>query len=874
MNLTLHQFRKDVRQFRVILVVWLVMLGLDLATNLGWLDGGGAGSPPTDITGSLGVILTALQTFFLWVLFFLIPSAVVLADSPGRREGFLRTRPLSGRDLFLAKALFVVALIVLPQLVGEWLYLTISGLPAGQVWHGVGDRLLFSLPLAAIAAAFASLWRSYSQWVRGLAIAFGGTILFLLLLQWVINLAGHPNVQLPDSSVSSNSRSLAGLYVLSLASVALALWHARRAWGPLARWSGIVSSLVACLLVMAYWPWELVELKPADPVAAREAIRRSPFEVPLQQIQLNPMFGKRWDDRLDFGVNVTLQRNRAVFPSIVEWQRLQVQLVNGTGQSFPPAEPPANSAHWRAYGNNPSVDELRIWAGFLPNEVFFRMNQMAYQEDTTSLLGEFRLDPHLAWLRRPVTFKARVSGRVSRWEKAADFALNTPATVKDANGTWTFLGAHRNTPLHESDLYLKRSQAAFFTATDERETDFQIGPRDRYDFVIYNPQRQVAWLPNNFYNGYYRARARSTALCQYWLDLTMGDNYGGSNWRPVTAEELAQCRLLIFERVWLDTVPVDWQSPSLVIPEKMASLPADNAFHGENGLSRSEVLRRLAELPVPGAQSSRAEVCRYLVQAVSIMDASRNGQTPGEDVIAQLATLVPGHLDVLLEGLPAMGSPSKNAVIQAIIGGAGEAQKEAIIAALPGNPDLIEVLFKRGWLGESHGALDQLMASHQPLTLGTVQAIASFQDPGTYPRLLAEFEAHPRSDVYDVLRPLPGMEAPLAASVARVWQNHDRFVSSFMGGFQTVLSLALHTGNGEAFRFAYRLLAETNPGRNSGANQWDLAQVFRDNVKLEGIKPGDFQNNQSVLDWMRHHRAEAFVFDPVREQFILKPNQP
>jgi hypothetical protein len=804
----------------------------------------------------------------------LIPSAVVLADSPGRREGFLRTRPLSGRDLFLAKALFVVALILLPRLVEEVIYLLASGLPAGYVVHGAGDLVVLIFPIAAIAAAFASLWRSYSQWARGLAIAFGGTMGCLLLLQLGLYLAGHPDALDHTSSASGASRTLAGLYAFSLVAILLAVGHARYAWGAVGRWTGIAAAILTNLLLNAYWPWDLVKLRPADPAAAAAVVSQSPLNVSLQDMQVNSMFGKHWDDRLDFGVDITPKVNRAVFPNLIEWNPRQVQLVNGSGQSFPPFKSPGYSANLRTYGNNPPADDLRIWAGYLPKEVFFRLSSQAYFPGVTSTyLGEYLLDSHAPWLREPVTLKARLEGRVSRWEKVADFALNTPASVKEANGSWTFIAAHRDNKLHQSHLVLKRSQVAFFTATDERTTDFANGPSDRHEYVLYNPQRNVALLTDNSYYNVSSARARSTALSQYWLDLTLADNaYGANNWKPLSTEDLAQCRLLIFEKVWLGAVPVDWQSPGWVIREMMNSRTANN-FNGnnQNGLSRSEVLRRLAELPVPGPQATRAEVCRYLVQAVPIMDSSRNAQPPGEEAITQLATLVPGHLEVLLDGLPAMGSPSKSAVLEAIVCGAGESQKQQIIAAVPGNPDLIQVLFKRGWLADAQNVIHKLMDSPKPLSFEAVQAIAAYEDPATYPHLLAEFEANPSSEVYEILRTLPGLAAPLAASVGRLWDNHDRFVYPELRDMQTVLSLALRTGNREALRFVCRLLEETSPARNGGAESWGLAQLFRERVKLDGLKPGEEQNNQRVLDWMRKHRAEEFVFDPVRERFGLKP---
>jgi hypothetical protein len=368
-------------------------------------------------------------------------------------------------------------------------------------------------------------------------------------------------------------------------------------------------------------------------------------------------------------------------------------------------------------------------------------------------------------------------------------------------------------------------------------------------------------------------RAGDTALEQYWMNLHFGQNSGAS-WKEFTAEEWAECKLLIFQRTWLGTVPADWQSPGLVINDLLAPAyanPPAGSASGQGELPLSEVRRRLAELPPPGPGASQVEVGHYLFQAVLLLNANGFSFTLGAADISRFAALVPDHLDVLLAGLPAIGVPAKTLLLQAITRGATESQKDRIIAALPDNPDLMEVVLNRGWEADAHDAIYKLLAASQPLSYQTVQAIASFHDPATYPRLLAAFEAAPDSQLYDLLRTLPGLAQPLSDAVARQWRNPVHFLN---GNGQEVdqqaLSLGLHAGSADALRFAFRLLAETKPGDNSSQLVWPLAQSFLGNVKMDGLKFQDRQNNPKVLDWMRQHRPEDFSFDPIRQCFYLK----
>ena len=97
MTLAFHHFKKDVRQFRIYLVIWFGLLFLDLAVNLGWV--GRVEYTPDRGFDHASNTWTTMLPGVIWALVGLLPSLVVLADSPARREGFLATRPLPKRDL-------------------------------------------------------------------------------------------------------------------------------------------------------------------------------------------------------------------------------------------------------------------------------------------------------------------------------------------------------------------------------------------------------------------------------------------------------------------------------------------------------------------------------------------------------------------------------------------------------------------------------------------------------------------------------------------------------------------------------------------------------------------------------------------------------
>src|SRR5580704_7815805 len=127
MNLAWHLFCKDVRQFWILLAAWAGLLLLDLAVNLGWA-GQVYYSPAHGFERATNTWTDLLPTV-IWLMVAILPSMVVITDSPARWEGFLATRPLPKRDLFLAKLLFALVIIVAPWTLQELVHLAMRGMP-------------------------------------------------------------------------------------------------------------------------------------------------------------------------------------------------------------------------------------------------------------------------------------------------------------------------------------------------------------------------------------------------------------------------------------------------------------------------------------------------------------------------------------------------------------------------------------------------------------------------------------------------------------------------------------------------------------------------------------------------------------------------
>jgi hypothetical protein len=861
MNLALHQFRKDVRQFRVLLAVWFGLLALDLAVNLGWA-GQVVYSPVRGFDHAANT-WTGLLPKVIWAFVAVLPSLVVLTDSPARREGFLATRPLPKGDLFLAKMLFILALVVAPWVLQELVHLAMSGMPGWVVRRGTLERLMYTLPVAAGFGAYAALWPGHARWARAIGVTVVGGYLLLAITALVSHFIFHAEIFPGGSNLT---KEMAGVYVLALALLVLAVWHSRAHRGGLVRWSGLALVAAGYWLTTAYCPWNFFALQPENQPAADSVLAASGFEIPPRTLRLQKV--QDMDDAGQPHFNLSLEPKIQSLPTndLIEWSGRDAKLVRAGGTELQGGKIDQtkifNGNYWNYTYNTP---DFVAWSAEFPADVLFCQN--GYGVSGSDALGfyQFKLPADREALAEPLTLRASFEARVFQWRKIADLPLTPGATATDEYGSWKFIATKSSIP-PGTQLFLQRRQIELATATGSRCSSAEYGALTRMAFMVYDPLRHVAWLADN--TGFNNVtRGTDTALAQYFNTLVFSAR------KPFAPEEIARCRLIIFEKSWLGSVPETWSSPAFTLDEKLQ--PVNFGFAGNNDpMPRTEFNRRIAALKAPAPDAPRREVSLYLLEFLRLVDARRFPLDENGPQLRQLAAFVPAQLDLLLDGLPVMNGASRDAVITAIKLGVTDAQKPAILAALQREPELAVVLFARGWVEDARPEIYQLVQSTSPQRLPqpALQAIAWFHDPQTYPRLLEEFEADPTVAADDLLRTLPGLDAPLESIVARQWHEeslvfrHNNIWQMFGQTFQ----LALRHGQAGALQRAYVFLDD--PDFEQFNLDYTLAYALADGIQMPGVRPQDRQKSEVVLAWMRQHRPEDFIFNPALRQFVLQPN--
>lgn len=187
MSLVLHQFKKDCLSLRWLLFVWGVLILLQSFLV------GTAGLGASDWIGHLAYKMAAAVIPLLQSLLVVIMVPLLVHEEPlvGTSAAWL-TRPLSRRTLLGSKALFALAVFVIPPLAAELGLLAASGVSPSDMALAGAEILLTQAALVVGAAALASVTPSFARFVVW-AVALIAASMLLGLALGIGQLYGNPD---------------------------------------------------------------------------------------------------------------------------------------------------------------------------------------------------------------------------------------------------------------------------------------------------------------------------------------------------------------------------------------------------------------------------------------------------------------------------------------------------------------------------------------------------------------------------------------------------------------------------------------------------------------------------------------------------------
>ncbi len=290
-------------------------------------------------------------------------------------------------------------------------------------------------------------------------------------------------------------------------------------------------------------------------------------------------------------------------------------------------------------------------------------------------------------------------------------------------------------------------------------------------------------------------------------------------------------------------------------PDALPSLPS-GIFGGKRRADRAA----LAKIRLP-KNPTRDDVELYVDKIVAAC-AGQDIYASTDPQIAMLAKVGREHLDVLISRWsPQLQSYFAPAVSRL----ATDQDKALIISSLADCRELVVVVRGRGW---ARDAKEELVAGLRSAARGWdaatvylptewIQAVASLEDPETYPDLVEYLVQgmNPRH-TYDAIRGLSGID--LDKAVSRAWDRATRPNARMSGlGREDLAPIAACHGIREALDQSFEALE----GAVSDWERQELRQAILEATEARGTAA-------QMLEWYRS-RKDALRWDPTRRKFVV-----
>ena len=172
MSLVLHLVRWDVRRFRLLLLLWLLVVSLSAVLEGAWPAMAVARTAHNTV-GIAGNLLALVEALFSIVL-----VALVVQEHPlGGTTAFWMTRPIPPPALLAAKVVVLIAAIVFAPVIAEIVLMSIYAVPIDEIAAVAAQSAVFWVLWLAIVMAFSALTRN----IASFALAASGVIVTLVV---------------------------------------------------------------------------------------------------------------------------------------------------------------------------------------------------------------------------------------------------------------------------------------------------------------------------------------------------------------------------------------------------------------------------------------------------------------------------------------------------------------------------------------------------------------------------------------------------------------------------------------------------------------------------------------------------------------------
>ncbi|MEE9368520.1 MAG: hypothetical protein V3V05_06605 [Pontiella sp.] len=280
-----------------------------------------------------------------------------------------------------------------------------------------------------------------------------------------------------------------------------------------------------------------------------------------------------------------------------------------------------------------------------------------------------------------------------------------------------------------------------------------------------------------------------------------------------------------------------------------------------------EFLSQPVVLPIPGTEykdtlddfsnitlpnnPSRDEVKVYL-HKVHDISAAQSIYSPRDPQVDMMLKVGPEHLDLLIQQAKKHSSRYEVTVIRKLL---NPEHKELLLSNLRDVPDLAQSVVKFGWEKDAQHILLYELKHETSLPPSWIKAVASLQDPETYPLLTNYFiNGKNQGKTYRAIKNLPGIDQ--SESFPRAWEKAKR-----NPGYERrqMMAPAVEFGMDDSLGFIIQALFESSL---SASSEKIYHAVFEKHTGISG-------SAEELQQWYQANK-DQLRFDPETKLFVAE----
>ncbi len=837
-----NQLLKELRNHSGLLAIWCGLLLLGTVRALGETatvfteDGRGYHISPSENTFALLALIG---------LAIALPMMLGVSDSPTRSEGFIQTRPVPARTVWLAKIAFLGIFLALPAALEPFIVAIVEGGGIGIAMAAAFDRLVFVSPVLLFFLCWGGLNAGGRKMGTMTLIGTAIILAFFFITIAIVNFVGD-DAQLFHEYGSLQSRFVV-TYWLAAALGVFALWRQlsgkRRKSRPVFLSIGVGLAVafafgmpginfllptnklpgeIATAMKQAEAvpnPFEMRAWRSADSEPGKQPevmlhlqtpirIENTPGHIVVQPSVKNATLsgpdGFSSDTVGSRGVNQRgrVRTSRSILQAAVEVLGKEVTAYDGNDGSDFGKTPPLTVVRWKANG----ALEERF-------------------DDPLSL--EFELSLGCVGVKHRATMP---------FKHDSTAGTNPRITVKLPP-----------TPIADSMWFAIRMRVPQLLLTRNPDRKMQSGyqMRRRFLCLLTNPNRKESlfcgFSSGNFTRGMLSGYPELYLLFEH-TTRDFGSTFGSDFYE--------NAELHVFQIEWLGEHTVTARMDGFRASERLIHLSrVIDARSDRRGYLRA--LENLGPLPeTPTAEDT--------INTLKAIDLRRQWRLeladPGYQRIMEIGNR---DIGVLIAGLGQSNHQSQQVLLDVIGQLANEESKPEIIAAVERSATLAEVITAHGWEADAKDALFAALRSRRALPLEALRAIALLDDPETHPYLLDHFTHLPDVRVYNLLAKIPGLQPQLDRIVQERWvEERGSIVKREHHDNRTLDTLALRSGNKKALEVILNMLKH---------DDYSARRALRP-VMLLPQRENDIRKQLAPLT------SDDFEFDPTMRMFRQLPD--